>query len=616
MKFPQKRTALALFAILSSAAFAQNVAVTEKSDEIVFTANKTPILLSEVGSQTIVINQQEIENRQYHSATEALAAQPGVILSQTSINGPSSIYLRGSDQTLLLVDGVPMYDPMGTGGSFNYFLLGQLLDVNRIEVLKGPQSSLYGSSAMGGVVQIFTNDLNNPGTRFRIMGGSHDTFQTSATTTGRVGDLRYSLSGLFDSSRGIDATTDYSGKPSKDYDKDKYKNRQLSGRFNYIISENIDVDASFTYNNQYYMYDTLSAMMNKDVNFRNKLFSGRLAINGQFLDDKLSSSLSYSLMNLKKKNDGAWDSDEFSGRTQIIELNNSLALHPNFVSNFGIRYQHERGKVSPADFSHTQNTKGIYFEQNLNFADKFFNTIGVRYDKNSAFGGKTTYRLTSRYNFSDTIAIKGSYGTGFKTPTVAQLYYKSWGANPNLKAETSNGFDIGIEVKPTNKSLISFSYFYTTYKNMIAGNPNNNYKYENLNRAKMKGFEIVGSVEINDQWGLSGSYTYLDAKRKKEGGEYEKMERRPKHQVTASVTYKPIESVTLNASGTYYGKRPDINNKELSSFAVFNIAGSYKINRQFSVDAKIQNLFDKDYEFAKGYRENGRTAYVGMNIEL
>ena len=228
MKFPQKRTALALFAILSSTAFAQNVAVTEKSDEIVFTANKTPTLLSEVGSQTIVINQQEIENRQYHSATEALAAQPGVILSQNSNSGPSSIFVRGANSanTLVLVDGVPLGDPIGTGRTVDFSLLGSLLDVDRIEVLKGPQSSIYGSSAMGGVIQIFTNNLNKPGTRLRLMAGSHGTIQVSATTTGAVGDFRYSLGGLIDNTRGIDIST-RENKPAQQYDKDRNKNRQL-----------------------------------------------------------------------------------------------------------------------------------------------------------------------------------------------------------------------------------------------------------------------------------------------------------------------------------------------------------------------------------------------------
>ncbi|GGZ91315.1 hypothetical protein DC083_01600 [Ignatzschineria ureiclastica] len=635
MKFPQKRTALALFAILSSTAFAQNVAITEKSDEIVFTANKTPTLLSEVGSQTIVINQQEIENRQYHSATEALAAQPGIILSQTSTVGPSSIFVRGaaSQHTLVLVDGVPLGDPMGTGRTVDFSLLGSLLDVNRIEVLKGPQSSIYGSSAMGGVIQIFTNDLNKPGTKFRVMAGSHETIQTSATTTGAVGDLRYSLSGLFENTRGIDATTTVP-KPESKYDKDRNKNRQLSGRFNYLLNENFDVDLAFTYNNRYSEYDNLFNTTPYNDYIKSKLFTGRVALNGSFFEDQWNSTLSYALMNLHRDDysgadvyDANWmpvgveeSHYRYRGKSQTVNFDNELTFYKDFATRFGLAYQKEEGSGSDR-IKHSQNTKSIYLEQSLNFADKFFNTVGIRYDKNSVFGSKTTYRLTSRYNFNDMVAIKGSFGTGFTTPSIYQ-YYMNGDLNKDLKAETSRGFDLGIEVKPTTDSLIGLSYFYTTYKNMIDyyGYPGAYQapwgEYRNLDRAKIKGFEVVGSVEINDQWGLSGSYTYLDAKQKKDGGEYEKMLRRPKHQVTASVTYKPIESVTLNASGTYYGKRQDINNKELSSFAVFDIAGSYKINRRFSVDAKIQNLFDKDYEFAKGYRENGRTAYVGMNIDL
>lgn len=614
---------LLISSFLLTPALADKVMAENHDEEIIFTAKRTPALLNEVGTQSIVITEKEIQTRQYNSAVEVLAHQPGVILSQNSPIGPSSFYLRGSDRTLVLVDGVPMYDPVGTGGSFNYMLFGSLLDVNRIEVLKGPQSSLYGSSAMGGVVQIFTNNLNMPGTKLRLMAGSHDTFQTSASTTGKVGDFRYSLSGLFDSSRGIDATVDYTGKQPKDYDKDGYKNRQLSGRLNYLISESFDVDASFTYNNQYHRYDTKSMYVNKNVDFHNKLFSGRVVLNGQFFEDKLLSSLSYSVMNLKREDDGGWSSDHFTGRTQTIALDNALNLYSEYETNFGFSYMHERGRITPQNFDRTQNTKGLYLEQSLKFTEKFFNTIGIRYDKNSAYGGKATYRLTSRYNFSDSVALKGSYSTGFTTPTVTQLYYGAWGANPNLKAETSKGYDLGIEIRPISTSVISFSYFDTRYKNMISANAD--YQYENLDRAKIKGVELVGSLELNDQWDLSGSYTYLDAKEKKADGEYTKMRWRPKHQITANVTYQPIQNLTLNASVVYYSKRDDLvyneitekNDKvKLDSFALFDIAGSYKINKTFEVDAKIQNLFNKDYEFARGYREKGRTAYLGVNISL
>ena len=622
-KYSKKACALAVLSVFSASLSmaAEKVDTSENEDEIIFTANRTATLASEVGSQSIVITEKEIQTRQYHTATEALAHQPGLILSQNSINGPSSFYVRGSDRTLTLVDGVPMYDPMGTGGSFNFMSLGALLDVSRIEVLKGPQSSLYGSSAMGGVIQVFTNRLNNSGTKLRFMAGSHETGQINVTTSGAINDFRYSLAGLFESSKGIDATMDHPKKSEQDYDKDSYKNRQLSGAFNYLLNENFDIDFTFNYNNQFFKFDDPLSSENIDANTRSKLFSGRVAINGLFMDDKLTSTLSYALMNLKRKNDaGLWNSDHFTGRTQTLSLDNTLSINPDFISLFGIRYMHERAKAMPANFDRTQHTKSIYVEQNLNFFDSFFNTIGLRYDKNSAFGGKVTYRLTSRYNFSDMLAVKGGFGTGFTTPTVAQLFYKNWGANPDLKAERSRGFDIGLEFSPTDNILISLSYFRTKYKDMISW-----YTFpgtwdgenRNLDRAKIEGFEIVGSLSVSDKLALSGSYTYLDAKQKGQDGIYKNMDRRPRHQVTANVTYRPIQNMTLNASGTYYGKRKDKQGAEtLKSFAVFDIAGSYKINNTFEVDAKIQNVFNKDYEYAAGYRERGRSAYVGVNISL
>lgn len=641
-QFSKSACALAILSALgfSTAIAAGNVTTAENEDEILFLANRTPTLASEVGSQSIVITEKEIQTRQYHTATEALSAQPGVILSQNGINGPSSLFIRGanSNNTLVLVNGVPLGDPMGTGRVVDFTMLGSLLDVNRIEVLKGPQSSLYGSSAMGGVVQITTNDLNTPGTKLRVMAGSNSTYQTSATTTGQVGDLRYSLGGLIENSHGIDATKDTAGKQPKDFDKDGYKNRQLSGRFNYLLTENLDVDFAFTYNNRYAEFDNkFNSTAFNDEN-KSKLFTGRLAVNGEFFDDQLSSTLAYSLMKLDRDSYSGGDAyDEFwnylgpeathyryRGTTQTLNLDNEFNVYNDFATRFGLAYQKEQGSGNDR-VKHSQNTKSIYLDQSLDFNDRFFNTIGLRYDKNSEFGSKTTYRLTSRYNVNDKFALKGSFGTGFTTPSIYQVFGDS-DVNPNydLKAETSKGFDVGVELKPTVNSAIGLSYFYTNYKNMI------DYKgypgvweapwgeYQNLNRVKMKGFEIVGSIEINDFWALSGSYTYLDAQQKKSEGEYERMARRPRHQLTANMTYQPIENLLLNASAVYYGERKDNenNDKRLKDFAVFDLSGSYKINRTFEVDAKIQNIFNKQYEFAEGYRERGRSAYVGMNISL
>lgn len=642
---------LFISSFLLTPALADKVMTENHDEEIIFTAKRTPALLNEVGTQSIVITEKEIQTRQYNSAVEAISHQPGVILSQNGPTGPSSLYLRGSSNTLLLINGVPVSDPMGTNHNFNYALLGQLLDVNRIEVLKGPQSALYGSSAMGGVVQIFTNDLNNPGTRFCIMAGSYETVQVGATTTGAVGDLRYSLSGLFYNTRGIDVTTDRPNKPQNDYDKDRNKNRQLSGRFNYILNDNLDVDLDFTYNNRYDEFDNLYNVTPYNDYNKSKIFTGRVGLNGSFFEDQWSSTLSYGVVNLDRDSYSGedvyrfdpnpnWDKNDpdspeyvsvkigerptdsrFRGKAQTVNFDNELSFYKDFSTRFGVGYHHDKGSDN-SRLDHSQNTKSIYVEQSLDFADKFFNTVGIRYDKNSIFGNKTTYRLTSRYNINEMLAVKGSFGTGFTAPNIYQIHDPSVG-NKDLTAETSKGFDVGFEIKPTMDTQLSFSYFHTNYKNMIGWFKFNPYddndwsgEYRNFERAKIKGLEIAASAKINEQVTLSGSYTYLDAKEKKQLGGYQQMPHRPKHQITANATYQPLHNLTLNASAVYYGERKESGNKTLDSFIIFDIAGSYKINNRFEVDAKIQNLFNKDYEFARGYREKGRTAYLGVNISL
>lgn len=469
-KFSKKAMPFAIFSIVACSAASAEQAVNqhENDEEIIFTAQRKATLASEIGSQSVVITGQEIQARQYQTATEALMHQPGVTLSQNGINGPSTLFIRGanSQNTLVLVDGVPLGDAMGTGRVVDFSLLGSLLDVNRIEVLKGPQSSLYGSSAMGGVIQIFTNKLDHPGTKLRMMTGSHGTVQASATTVGHAGNLRYSLGGLIENSRGIDATTAAS-KPENTDDKDRNKNRQLSGRLNYLLTQALDLDFAFTYNNRYSEYDNLYNFTDFNDYNKSKLFTGRLALNGAFLEDQWTSTLAYSLTKLDRdsysgesRNVGDVEThNRFDGKTQTVNFDNELSFYQDFKTRWGLAYQKEEGK-GDHQRKNSQNTKSIYLEQSLDFADHFFNTVGIRYDRNSIFGSKTTYRLTSRYNFNEMVALKGSFGTGFTTPNIYQIYGDGqWvNTNFNLQAETSRGYDLGLELQPHQNLNFSIAF--------------------------------------------------------------------------------------------------------------------------------------------------------------
>ncbi len=629
MLIKYKKTALTIALLISAASSAE---FSPEREEILFTANRIGAVSDQLGSSSLLITEAEIKQRQYQTVTEAIAAQPGITLSQNGLNGPSSLFIRGSksEHTLVLVDGVPVGDAMGAGRSVDFANFGRLLNIDRIEVLKGPQSTLYGSSAMGGVIQLFTKKGGTPQTNLHFGGDTNNTFTTSAATSGTVNQFRYSLAGLMERSKGIDATEDYPGKLDKNRDKDRYKNRQLSGSVNILLTDELDLDLAFLYNNRRADYDNnWNATPYRDEN-HSKQFTGRVALNGEFFEDQLSTSLAYTLSDLRRENHSGnalfdWATgdflghektlNEFKSRGQTVGLYNTLRLHKDFETAFGVSYSHEHGEGN--NEKHSQNTKSIYLDQSFNFNDRFFNTLGIRYDKNSEFGGKVTYRATSRYNFTNFFALKGSVGTGFNAPNIYQLY-DGFVGNRELKAETNVGFDLGMVYQPTSDSQIELTYFYNRYKEMIDYFDLGNWQgeYRNLDRAKMQGIELAGDIRFNDELQLSAHYTYLSAKERAPGGSYKRMLRRPKHTLGASLNYAPMENLNLNLSGTYYSKRKDLGDQDLKAFALFDVAASYKINRNFAVDLKVKNLFDKKYNFADGYREQGATGYLGVNVSL
>lgn len=651
-QFKPKALIVALATLFSLSAQAdessQNIPQTDE-EAIVFTANRIATDKDKTGTRTEVVSSSEIQQRQYRTVEEALYSKPGITLSRNSLNGPSNLFIRGagSEHSLVLVDGVPMGDAMGTGRMTNFVLLGNLTNIDRIEVLKGPQSTLYGSNAMGGVVQIFTKKgQKEPETVLSLEAGSRETIRTTLSTSGGFERFSYALAGSVENQRGIDVTSnDDPLKPEKDFDKDRQKNRVLSGNMNFIVSENFDIDLMAHYNRQYLEYDNNWNPLEVSNSMRNKQFLGRIAGNLSLFDDRLATTISYSINDLRREDfsgsslyDQSWNYlgdyptyRKYKGKLQTFDVNNTLTLDPNFKTIFGATYAHEKGHqydstAKPTGYpewegTKTAHTKSLYLDQHFDYNDRLFNTIGVRYDDHSEFGSKTTFRATTRFNVNDQVALKASYGTGFNAPNIYQRYtvydenFQLVDAENILKAETSRGFDLGIVFNPTTASEIEVTYFNTRYKNMLDYAYDAN-RYKNLDRAKMKGLEIAGVWQLNEMLGATFAYTYLDAKEKKQEGEYERMLRRPRHQVSAGLNYAPTERFNLNAGATYYSSRLDKDEVTLGGFTTLDVAATYQINESVEITAKINNLFDKKHEYAKGYREPGIEGFVGVNIKF
>lgn len=638
MKLNPLYVALGAIFFVTPLAFAQSnddkqgVTQSSENNEIVFTANRTDQKLDTVGSTINVISEQQLENGQYQRVSDALSTLPGVNIVSNGANGTSNAFIRGinSNNILIMVDGVIVNDPADGNRGFDFSTL-DTLNVERIEVLKGPQSTLYGSSAMGGVIQVFTKKGGPQRTTVTLEGGSYEHVKTTVQTQGQTDTLMYSAALGLNQERGISVADKKLGNTERD----RFKNRNGSFYVNYAPLDWINFDLMARYDQQrtdldgFGKYPDLGFSAVKDdpdYYQESKRWLGRFAINTILFDEKWLSSLIYDGSKTKRNyfNDpnSMTGRSFFNGKLQTYTWQNTLTLDPNFQTLFGASYSKESMKTDGVPNGKDINTKSVYIDQHLNFGDNFFNTVGLRHEKNSQFGDKTTYRLTSRFNINDYIAIKGSYGTGFKAPSLYNLYDTTWGSNnPDLKAETSKGFDIGLVLNPIDSTEINITYFQQKIRNRITwvSDPITwASTYINRDQSEFKGVEFSSNTQLNDQLAFRVNYTYTEARDYKIENNIKtstKASRVPKHMIGGHINFKPTEQWNLFAEAKYNSTALD-GKRNLKSYWMVNLATDYKLNDDVSFYARVNNLLDEHYYTAWGYGQKRINGAIGVKISF
>lgn len=619
----------------------EGVIQSSEKNEIVFTANRADQKLDTVGSTINVISEQQLNNGQYQRVSDALSTLPGVNITRSGANGLSGAFIRGmsSDNVLVMIDGVIVNNPSSAGRGFDFSTL-DTLNIERIEVLKGPQSTLYGSSATAGVIQMFTKKGGPQRTTVTLEGGSYEHVKTTVQTQGQTDTLMYSLALGLNQEHGISSADK---KLEGNSERDKFKNRDASFYVNYAPLDWINFDVMARYDRQHTDLD-LGGGPKQDALYyyqKSERWLGRFAINTILFDEQWLSSLIYDITDSRNRNyqdpddkyNTTFSRSAFKGRLQTISWQNTLTLHPDFQTLFGFAYNRESMSTftnmkSPfwsSDSSYPKKSihqKSFYVDQHLNFNDKFFNTIGLRYEDHSEFGDKTTYRLTSRYNINDFVAVKGSYGTGFKAPTLYQLYEPLYG-NKDLKAETSKGFDAGIVLTPIESTTVELTYFQQKIKDrIIFDSPTS--KYKSSDEFKSKGVEFSTNTQLNEQWAFGVNYTYTDARDYLKNNNISisnKAVRVPKHMAGGFMNFKPMEQWNIFAEAKYNGST--VSNlkgwsaqRNLKPYWMVNLATNYAINDDVSIYAHVNNLLDKDYYTVWGYGEKRINGAIGVKISF
>jgi vitamin B12 transporter len=616
-----KILSLALACLLLSASQSWS-ATLQTLEPVVVTATKLETPAREVASSVTVITAAEIEEKQQTSVAEVLRAVPGVDIVRSGGPGEqTSIFLRGanSSQTLVLIDGIEANDPIDPNRAFNFAFL-DTNNIERVEIVRGPQSTLYGSDAMGGVVNIITKrGKGKPQVQATAEGGSYETHQESIGISGGNNLINYSLSASYLDTDGISAASEENGNSERD----GYERITASSRIGLTPTDNFDLDFILRYIDSETDLDDAWGIPQDDPNHfltQKTLFlrtEARLSLFENFWEQKLGFSLTdYDRDDIDKADpSNPFDIDFemfFKSRLYKIDWQNNLLLHETNTLTFGVEYEEEKAETTYFD-EEKANTKGYYLQDQIRLWDAFFTTLGVRIDDHDQFGTHATYRIASAYFFEKTnTKIRASYGTGFKSPSLDQLY--GFAGDPDLDPEKSKGWDAGIDQGFFgNKISLSATYFENDFEDLITWDPINSILIQ-TDEAKTKGVELSTMFKPLDSLTIDFNYTYTDTEDKETG---DQLLRRPRNKFGANINYIFLDRGNIGLGVIYVGEREDTvsgSRVELADYTVLNATASYQITKMIRIHGRIDNLLDEDYEEVSGYGTPGISGYVGAKV--
>ncbi len=612
--------------------------------EVTVTANRVETPLAETAATVTVLKRSDLENLQKTTVLEALEEVTGLTFSQ---NGPAgsqaALYVRGAnpEHTKVLIDGMELNDPITPGRTFDMGLL-LIESIDRIEIVRGPQSTLFGSDAMGGVINIITRtDQGRPQLRFSTQEGSYNTLTGNAELSGGTGDVSYSLGTTYYNSEGFSAA----GKQYQDNtENDGYRNLSLSGKLGFHLSNHFDIHIGIRNINSRLEADTGGGDFGDDPNYVQNYDSLQLfgSAKGLFMRNRWESRLSLSYLDYDRKHENPiddqhpTDSDRSHYQSNLFKLDwqNQIFAHETQTLTLGAEYWNERGESEyysesmwgpfESKFPEKQaHNFGVYLQDQVRLAGQFFAAFGARYDNHDQAGGAFTYRLAPAYTPDRSgTRLKATLGSGFKAPTLYQLYAPAsgWGpiGNDNLKPEKSIGWDAGIEQELWNRSLVLGAlYFSNTFKELI--DFDFVHGYHNVGKASTQGGEFFVRAYPTSDLLLAAEYTLTETKNVDTG---EKLLRRPRHKFVAKLSSTFLRKGHFGANLIFIGDREDIvfedfqeSRVTLDSYALLNLAAAYDVLPFLRVFLRMDNILDQEYEMIKGYGTPGFSVYLGFRLK-
>ena len=598
----------------------------EQRKTVIVTATRTAQTADEVLSSVTVISREDIERRQARSVEDLLRGTQGISIANNGGPGKNtSVFIRGteSDHVLVLIDGVRAGSATSGGAAYGNIPIEQ---IERIEIVRGPRSSLYGSEAIGGVIQIFTRKGGKEGftPSFSIGGGSYGTFNGSAGLSGRSkrGWFNMNISG-----KNTNGFNSCSGKPypngagcfTNEPDRDGYQNVAGSFRAGYLFKNGLDIETNFMRS---------SGKVNYDGKYSNKselvqqVFGGK-ARYSPFEFWKVTLAGGRSRENSKdflgqEKN----FKSRFDSRRDTITLQNDFTLNKSHLLTVGADYKNDTVSSSE-DFEVTSRNNLGAFAQHQATVFKQDLELSIRYDENEQFGGNVTGGAGWGYTVTEWLRFTANVGTAFKAPTFNELYYPGGYSNANLRPEESVSYEFGTsgKIKQTNWA---FNIYETQIHDLIANDAS--WVPQNINKVRIRGFEGMISTRIK-KWQINTNLTLLDAQNKSSGTNRGNiLPRRAKESFRFDVNRKfdkfklfglSFNKYTIGTQLLVVGQRYDdlANTRKLDSYVKLDIRGEYTLNQNWRLQGRIENISNESYETASFYNQPGRNFFITLRYQ-
>ncbi len=608
-------------------------------EHLLVTASLLPISINDVASSVTVITAAEIKQRQVKYLSDLLRDVPGFAVSQAGGPGTlTQIRVRGAEanQLLVLIDGVRANDPAQSDEFPYQFAL--TANIERIEIIRGPQSATWGGDAMAGVINIIRKkDVDSHYLSGNIEGGSFNTL--NASVDGGYSGQSFRVTGglaYFD--------TDGTNISRQGTEKDGAENTTVNLDLEFDAGESIilrfsgqAVDATSEFDD----IDFFVTGLPVDADRVTESQQTYLTAEARYTPDGGRFSGSFAIYRLDSDNDnysdGVWSSST-AAETLELRLRGGWSLGKKQQINFALEQEDidfsQRGEAS--DFGdpnqdQSYDVTGYALEYIGKLVTDFTWTLSARLDDYSDFDDAATWQLAAAYQLSAGARLRGSIGTGSKAPTFTERYgffEDYFVGNPDLKPETSKGWEIGIDSSWLNhRQNLSLTYFNQDLQDEIDGfvfDPET-FLFTAKNRdndSNRQGFEVVYDARMGQSWSVGASYTYTDATEQNADGQSVREVRRPKHIAGLTANYYfADERGNLNLNLNYTGDQLDVffspitftvDRVKIPSYTVMDMAGSWKLNKTLDLTARVSNLFDEEYEEILGFVRPGRAIYAGL----